>query len=62
MEMLKRLSLVIFDNNQSDENWKKWIEFREGVRKMCNDNDNELEMFEWGCNPSHERQRLTWVD
>lgn len=61
MKTLKKLSLAVVDLNDDSEVGKKWRDFKEGVRKMCQ--SNKVHMNRYDDNDERlERHELTWVD
>jgi hypothetical protein len=60
MKTLKKLSLGIHNINTNTVTTKKWIEFKEGVRKLCHKNKVEIVRFSQSVSTEHDE--LTWVD
>jgi hypothetical protein len=60
MKTLKKLSLGIRQINTNTVTKKKWIEFKEGVRKLCHKNKVEIVRFSQSVYTEHDE--LTWVD
>jgi hypothetical protein len=60
MKTLKRLSLGIHKINANTVTKKKWIEFKEGIRKSCQ--KNKVEIARYDEDPTFERDELIWVD
>jgi hypothetical protein len=60
METLKKLSLGIGQINIIFRTKRKWIKFKEGVRKLCQ--ENKVEMVRYAYDRTYERDELTWVD